>query len=126
MIILKPDAFRRRLISKILLAFEPECEIEVMYSGKMSQTNCRIHYAAHVHKPYFPGLVAHMTSGISLFVLTDMPWDRERELALRIRADYGSCEGPRNLIHASDSLEANHSESDYWFARYPHNVRAGN
>jgi nucleoside-diphosphate kinase len=112
MIIIKPDAFDRKLVAIILAQFEPG--IKRAYTGRMHVDQCRFHYAEHVGKPFYPALVHQMTSGISLFVDVSEGWEAAREKAMIIRARYG-IEGPRNLIHASDSLAASIRETDFWF-----------
>lgn len=115
MIIIKPDAFERRLAACILDRFTGYRRI---YSGRMSQENCAEHYKDHIGKPFYRALVVQMISGISLFVDLDMPWMAARIIAQDVRIRLG-CEGPRNLIHASDSQEANERETAYWFKGYP-------
>lgn len=116
MIILKPDAFERRLVGCILRYFEPN--IIRMYTGRMHKDHCNVHYADHIGKPYYMALVHQMISGISLFVDVGPEWYIARGVALTVRENYG-VEGPRNLIHASDSQEANERETAYWFKGYP-------
>ena len=120
MIIIKPDAFERGLVGELLASFEinEEKVFNRMYSGTMTIENCRAHYAAHIGQPYYQGLVHHMTQGICLFVDTRMHWGIVRDISLQLRKHYG-VEGPRNLIHASDSAETNVSETAYWFKGYP-------
>jgi nucleoside diphosphate kinase len=118
MILIKPDAFERKLVAKILNDFEQVGKIRRMYSGRMNAGNCAFHYADHVGKLYYPALVKQMISGISLFIDLDMYWTTARGGAIMVRDRYG-VEGPRNLIHASDSEEADIRETTYWFKGYP-------
>lgn len=126
-IILKPDAFDRALVGTILARFEckdtrsqrPSHQlIRRSYTGRFTPIHCREHYADHIGKPFFGGLFNQMISGISMFLDLDMPWDEAREIAMLLRSNYGT-EGPRNLIHASDSQDANIRETVYWFKGYP-------
>lgn len=124
MIIIKPDAFERQLVGKILGMFEDaEGIIRRLYSGRFTVENCQHHYAAHIGRPYYPALQAQMISGISLFVDLDLGWQLARNIALSIRVIWG-VEGPRNLIHASDSFESDATETAYWFKGYPDDYRS--
>ena len=114
MIIIKPDAFERRIVGKILETFE-HFGFRRIYSGRMTQEHCDIHYAAHIGQPYYGRLCEHMKSGLCLFVDLQGDWEAARSLAAMIR---GRTEDPRNLIHASDSQEADERETNFWFRHY--------
>lgn len=124
MLIIKPDAFERRVAAQILEKYERCGAILRAYTGVMTKENCLVHYEAHIGKPFFNALCEHMMSGHSMFVEVDLHWKYARQMAEIIRAQYGT-EGPRNLIHASDSQEANIRETDYWFKGYGHVCKSG-
>ena len=111
MIIIKPDAFKRQLVGRILSRFEPH--LRYMYTKQMTVADCEAHYGEHIGAPYYENLVKHMTSDISLLASLNMPWEKAREIALQIRREH-FIEGPKNLIHASDSYEWNQRETEYW------------
>jgi nucleoside-diphosphate kinase len=114
-IIIKPDAFDRGLVGEILTAYSAKRNVfNRMYSDWMSLLDCRNHYSAHVGKDYYGALVHQMISGLCLFVDLHMDWFVARSIALEVRETWG-VEGPRNLIHASDSAEADVAETAYWF-----------
>lgn len=122
MIILKPDAFERCLVGSVLSHFESwpwGQRIRRMYSGRVTREHCEIHYAKEVGQPHYEALVAFMRSGISLFVDFDIHWQHVRMTALKIREKYGVVAGSRNLIHSSDSQEADDRETTFWFKGYP-------
>lgn len=115
MIIIKPDAFQRRLVGEILSRFEVY-GIRKVQTVWMTVQDCEGHYREHIGKDFYPGLVAQMTSGLSLIVDLTGSWKDVREVAMEIREEYGT-QGPRNLIHASDSEMSNKRETSFWFER---------
>jgi len=122
MIIIKPDAFERRLVGQILTRFEGLGHLKRMCFSRMNLADCREHYAAHVDESFYPALVQHMTSGASLFIEIDCPWEPVRRMGELIRASLG-VEGPRNLVHISDSAAADAAETRYWIDDCPSTER---
>ena len=127
LILIKPDAVRRRLAGEILAriearGFDVRAGKLVTASGELGET----HYAEHKEKPFFGELVDFITSGPTLaFVL-------EGEGAIATcrttigatnpaDADPGSLRGtyalamPDNLVHGSDSPESAAREIGIWF-----------
>ena len=62
--IIKPDATRRNLTGKIIAKFE-DAGLRVIASRRMrlSTADAEAFYGVHRARPFFPGLVAFMTSG---------------------------------------------------------------
>jgi nucleoside diphosphate kinase len=113
-IIIKPDAFDRGLVGEILTAYSAKRNVfNRMYSARMSLLDCKNHYFKEVGKDHYDALVHQMISGLCLFVDLNMDWFVARSIALEIRL--WGVEGPRNLIHASDSAAVDVIETAYWF-----------
>jgi nucleoside-diphosphate kinase len=84
------------------------------------------HYAEHVGKPFFPGLVDYITSGPVVAAVFEGTSAIQAVRGLvgatnpaeaapgSIRADFGLEKG-RNLVHASDSPESGVRESELFF-----------
>src|SRR6476660_9346655 len=127
LILIKPDAVRRRLAAEILgrieaRGFSIRAGKLVTASRELGET----HYAEHAEKPFFGELVAFITSGPTLaFVL-----EGEGAIATARKtvgatnpadADPGSIRGslalamPDNLVHGSDSPESAEREIGLWF-----------
>lgn len=117
LIIAKPDAVQRGLTGEIVRRFEARgLRIVAMKFIHMSRELAERHYADHVGKPFFPGLVDYITSGpVLVFALEGTnaiaaarqtigktkPHEAE---AGTIRGDL-ALEIGRNLVHGSDSVE---------------------
>lgn len=130
LIILKPDAVRRRLAGEILSRFERK-GFEILASKFMLATDdlVRDHYSEHKDKPFFEDLLKYFTSGtILIFVFQgEDAIEISRKLigATKaadavpgtIRGDFalGSTE---NLVHGSDSNESFEKELHIWFPEY--------
>jgi nucleoside-diphosphate kinase len=127
LVLLKPDAVQRGLCGKIITKLEDRgLKIAAIKMVLMDDTVSREHYSQHVDKPFFKGLSAFMTSRpiIALVIEGDGVIDLVRStvgatnpsdaLPGTIRGDYGIDIG-RNLIHASDSVEAGGREVRIFF-----------
>ena len=127
LILIKPDAVRRRLAAEILGRIEARGFS--VRAGKLltaSRDLGQTHYAEHSEKPFFGELVDFITSGPTLaFVL-----EGEGAIATCRKtigatnpadADPGSLRGsfalamPNNLVHGSDSIESAEREIGIWF-----------
>jgi len=127
LVLVKPDGVRRGLIGEILGRCERK-QLRIV-AGKLMQVTSSLaetHYAEHKGKPFYPGLVAHITSSpVFAFVLegrsaisvvrsitgatnpqTAAPGTVRGDLALGITP---------NLVHASDSLESAARELALYF-----------
>ena len=115
--IIKPDATRRNLTGKIIAKFE-EAGLRVIASRriKLSQADAEAFYGVHRERPFFPSLVAFMTSGpVVVQVLEgDNAVAKYREVMGAtnpanaadgtIRKLYAESVG-ENSVHGSDSLD---------------------
>lgn len=125
---IKPDGVQRGLIGEVVKRFESRGYI--LCAAKFMQVTPELaarHYAEHVGKPFYNGLVNYITAA-PVFA---MVWEGENVIAgVRqtvgatnplnaapgtIRHDFAA-KMDRNLIHASDSPESAEREIGIWFA----------
>lgn len=126
-VLVKPDAFQRGLVGKIVSRFEQKgLKIVGMKMIKMSPALAKEHYAHLVEKPFYPGLEKFM-AGNPLLVfavegheaievvrkIVGVTNARKAE-AGTIRGDFSMSTG-RNTIHASDSAETAKKELERFF-----------
>ena len=127
-VLLKPDAVQRGLIGPILGRFERRgLKVVALKMMRVPKQLAETYYAEHKSKPFFDGLVRHVTSGpVAALVLegdgavavvrkmmgTTNAADAEPGT---IRGDYGLHIG-RNLIHGSDSHRSAKREIALFFA----------
>lgn len=114
----KPDGVRRGLIGEIISRFERKgLTLDKIRVLTIDEDLARRHYAEHVEKPFFPELLAFITSG----PVVAMQWSGENAVAVArkimgatnpqeaepgtIRGDYGLVV-TENLVHGSDSPES--------------------
>ena len=118
LILVKPDAMQRGLAGEILTRLEARgLRLIGLKLLQMTEDLANQHYAEHVGKGFFAGLVSYMTSGPIVAAVFEGP---DAVKAVRqsvgatnpveaapgtIRGDYGLLKG-RNLVHASDGPEA--------------------
>lgn len=128
LIIIKPDAVQRGLTGEILSRFERRgLRIIGMKFMQVSQALAEKHYAEHVGKPFFEGLVSYITSSpVVLIALegtnaiqaarTTIGATKPNEAAAgTIRGDF-ALEIGRNLVHGSDSVESGQREVSNFFS----------
>jgi nucleoside-diphosphate kinase len=126
-VILKPDAVQRHLVGEILARFERKgLTIVGMKFLKADLAVAAKHYAEHDGKPFFPNLLAFITSGplVALALEGDEAiavvrglvglTDGRKSPPGTIRGDYGLSKS-NNLVHASDSPESAQRELALWF-----------
>lgn len=116
-VMLKPDAIRKGVAGEVIHRLEA-AHLKIV-AAKMVQLNeeiCREHYAHHVDKPFFPGLVKFMCStpiicmvlegGNAVEKVRELagPTDSKKAPKGTIRGDFGT-DVQANIIHASDSDE---------------------
>ena len=119
LILIKPDAVERRLTGEILRRIEAK-----------GYTLTAQHYAEHVDKPFYPGVVEYMTSGNVVAAVAEGqrvvegvrslmgPTDPTTAAPGTIRGDLGRDWGTPailNLVHGSDSDESAAREIAIWF-----------
>jgi len=128
LILIKPDAVRRKLAGEILGRIEAR-GFEVA-GGKLitvSRDLAERHYAEHADKPFFGELVEFITSGPTWALVVEgegaIGTMRKTIGATNpANAEPGTIRGdlamsmPDNLVHGSDSPESAEREVALWFA----------
>jgi nucleoside-diphosphate kinase len=127
LILLKPDCVTKNLVGEVLARLQKPGF--VLRGCKMMQLDSAIlreHYSHIADKPFFPEVAAFMSSSpvVAVALAGENIVDRVRELAGptdsrkaapgTIRGDLGE-DVMRNIIHASDSLEAAQAELARFF-----------
>lgn len=119
LVLLKPDAVRRRLIGEIIGRIERKAgwTVSALELRTLDQDTLEQHYGEHKGKAFYEPLVAFMSSGpvVAMVVEGERVIEGVRRLAGptdpiaaepgSIRGDYGTIVR-ENLIHASDSEES--------------------
>ena len=118
LVLLKPDAVQRGLVGTITARLENTgLKIVGMKLMRVSNDLAERHYAEHVGKPFFEGLVSFITSGsivamalegdgaISIVRKTMGATNPVDSAPGSIRGDFATDIG-RNLVHGSDSPES--------------------
>lgn len=124
---LKPEAIQRGLVGELLARFEKRgLRFSAMKLMLISEQLAMQHYDEHRGKPFFAGLVQHITSGPVIATVVEGP---EAVAIVRktlgatkpsdsppgsIRGDFGLSVG-RNLVHASDKPETASREIALFF-----------
>jgi nucleoside-diphosphate kinase len=127
LILVKPDAFARRLTGEVIARFERKglhlTDLKLM---TLDEQTAKRHYAEHEGKPFFDGLVSFITSGPIVAMVLEGPNAIEAARQLigstngieaapgSIRGDFG-LEVRRNLVHGSDSPESAEREIALFF-----------
>jgi nucleoside-diphosphate kinase len=127
LILVKPDAFERRLTGEVIRRFERKGltikEVKLMTAGEEIANE---HYAEHASKPFFGELVSFITGGpLVAMVLAGPNAVRAARQVIGatdpVEADAGSLRGEFgtevtfNLVHGSDSPESAEREIAIWF-----------
>jgi nucleoside-diphosphate kinase len=127
LIILKPDAVKRRLIGEIIRRFEIKgFSIAQMKLMTIPRQMAEIHYAEHKGKGFYEDLVGFITGGPVVVIALQGP--EAISVARRLmgktkftEADPGTIRGDfahdltANLIHGSDSPESAQRELKLFF-----------
>jgi nucleoside-diphosphate kinase len=127
LILVKPDAFARRLTGEVLARFERKgLTIVAMRHMTVERDLAERHYAEHQDKPFFGELVDFITGGPLVALVLE---GHEAVAAARqvigatnpleaapgsIRGDFG-LEVQTNLVHGSDSAESATPELGLFF-----------
>jgi nucleoside-diphosphate kinase len=127
LILVKPDAFERRLTGEIIARFERKgLTIVAMKHMLVERELAEQHYDEHSEKPFFEELVNFITGGHLVAVVFE---GHEAVVAARqvigatnplesspgsIRGDFG-LEVQTNLVHGSDSNESAAREAALFF-----------
>ena len=127
LIILKPDALQRGLVGAIISRFEQKgLQIAALKMLTISPELAARHYAPHVGKPFYDGLVRFMTS--SPVIVMALEGKNAIDVCRKmmgatfgfkaepgtIRGDFG-VSSSFNLIHGSDSPPSAQTELALWF-----------
>ncbi|SSD60338.1 Nucleoside diphosphate kinase [Saccharomycodes ludwigii] len=128
-IAIKPDGVQRGLISKILGRFEDRgYKLIGIKLVTPTENLLKQHYAEHVNKPFFPGMLSYMMSGPILATVwegKDVVKQGRNILGATnplnsapgtIRGDFAIDMG-RNVCHGSDSVESAEREINLWFKK---------
>lgn len=117
-IMVKPDGVRRGLVGEVIGRFERKgLTLEKIRKLTIDDALARRHYAEHVERPFFPDLLAFITSG----PVVAMEWSGEDAIAVArtlmgatdpkkaapgtIRGDLGLAV-TENIVHGSDGPES--------------------
>jgi nucleoside-diphosphate kinase len=127
LILVKPDAFARRLTGEVIARFERKgLSIVAMKHMAVERELAERHYDEHREKPFFGELVEFITGGALVAMVLE---GYEAVTAARqtigatnplaaapgsIRGDFG-LEVQTNLVHGSDSPESAAREIDLFF-----------
>ena len=127
LILIKPDAVRRKLAGEILGRIEAR-GFEVVGGKLITVTRdlAERHYAEHEEKPFFGELVDFITSGPLVALVAEGPRAHEAVRALMgvtdpVKSAPGSIRGDfaleigQNLVHGSDSPESAQREVALFF-----------
>jgi len=126
-IMIKPDGVKRGLVADIIKRFEQRgYKLVAMKMMKADDELLNEHYGDLKTKPFFPGLIKHITSG----PVVAMVWEGKNVVKQgrqmlgetnpltskpgSIRGDY-SIDMGRNIIHGSDSVDSANAEIELWF-----------
>jgi len=127
LVLIKPDGVKRGLVGAIVARFEHK-GLKIL-AAKLLQVTPELaarHYGEHQGKPFYPGLVQHITSGpvlamalegrsaISVVRLMTGATNPQTAAPGTIRGDYGLAVTP-NLVHASDSPASAERELALYF-----------
>lgn len=126
-VMVKPDGVQRNLVGEIISRFEKKgFKLVAMKLMQLDEAKAREHYAEHVEKPFFPGLLEYITSGPVVAMVWEgrgvveearkmMGKTKPAEAAPgTIRGDYG-IEVERNVIHGADAVASAQREMKIYF-----------
>ena len=131
LVLIKPDGVERRLVGEILRRIEAKgYDVTALKTVVPTPELLDKHYADHVDKPFYPGLVEYMTRGPVVAALVEGhrvvqgvrslmgATDPTTAAPGTIRGDLGRDWGTPailNLVHGSDSDESAAREIAIWF-----------
>lgn len=126
-VMVKPDGVARGLVGEVLRRLETRgFTIERLEMKQVTEDLARAHYAEHVEKPFFPELLAFITSGpvvavevsgesaVSAVRTMMGPTNPTDAAPGTIRGDF-ALEITTNIVHGSDSVESAGRELAIWF-----------
>jgi nucleoside-diphosphate kinase len=126
--IIKPDAVAQNAIGAIIATIERAgLRVIGLRQLRLSQTQAEGFYGVHRERPFFPNLVAFMTSGLCVVIALEGdnaiqrwrelmgPTDSTKAPAGTIRASFGTSI-ERNAVHGSDAPDTARFELGWMFA----------
>jgi len=127
LLLIKPDGIQRGLTGRILARFEDKgLKLVGLKVMRITEERAAKHYAPHVGKPFYEGLVRYMTSAPVVAAVLEGPRAIETTRKLMgatfgwkaepgtIRGDFSNSTA-FNLVHGSDSAESAKKEIDIFF-----------
>ena len=127
LILVKPDAFERRLTGEVIGRFERKgLSLVALKLMTADAEIANTHYAEHKEKPFFGELVSFIKGGPLVAMVLEGPnavpaarqvigvTDPVEADAGSIRGEFGT-EVTFNLVHGSDSQESAEREIGIWF-----------
>jgi nucleoside-diphosphate kinase len=127
LIIVKPEGVQRGLTGPLLTRFEEKgLKLVGLKLLQIPREMAERHYAVHQGKPFYPGLIAHITSGPVVVGVLEGPdaiavvrklmggTNPKTAEPGTIRGDYGLDIG-LNIIHGSDGAQTAQSEIAIFF-----------
>ena len=128
LVLVKPDGIQRGLVGEVISRLERRgLQLVAMKLVQVDEAMARQHYAEHVERPFFSGLVGFITSAplvamvleadnvVAIVRMTMGETDPANALPGTIRGDLGLNIG-RNLVHGSDSQESAGREIGLFFS----------
>jgi nucleoside-diphosphate kinase len=128
LVILKPDAVERGLVGTLISRFEQKgLRIDAAELRVIDTELAGAHYAEHVGRPFYDGLIEFISRSPSFVMVIEGPpdtWKIVRTMmgptnpaeapSGTIRGDFG-VETGQNLVHGSDSAESASREIALFF-----------
>lgn len=127
LVLVKPDGVKRGLVGEIVGRLERKTlKIVAAKLLQVSPETAAKHYAEHHGKPFYPGLLQHISSGpvlalavegrsaIAVVRLLTGATNPQTAAPGTVRGDFGSAVTP-NLIHASDAPASAERELALYF-----------
>ena len=118
LVLVKPDGIQRGLAGEVVSRLERKgLRLVAARLLRADRALAEAHYAPHRERPFFPGLIAFLTSGPILAMVWEGPRAIQHVRALMgatdpAKAESGSIRGDlavsiaNNLVHGSDSPES--------------------
>lgn len=127
-VMLKPGVLQRRLVGEVLSRFERKgLVLTALRLLCVDTATAELHYAEHREKPFYPSLIAYITSGpvVALAFKGENAISLVRTLCGSTRVEHaqpGTIRGDfalrttTNIVHASDSPESAARELALYFS----------
>ncbi len=130
LVLIKPDAVKRKLIGEIISIYERKnLNIVELKMTKADRTMAEKHYVEHKGREYYESLIEFITEDklCALIIEGEDAIQLVRKINGNknpLEADLGSIRGKfasettKNMVHASDSKETAEREIGIWFPEY--------